>query len=84
MERKPAFRASTQRWRGQPRYLPQKVRGLAHVRAKRTKITSAHEVAHLLDARYANTEQVVLTCDNTNTHTKGTLCTLLELSLDAF
>jgi hypothetical protein len=42
-----------------------------HVRAQRTKIDWAREVAHLLDTRYQRTEKVVLVCDNLNTHTKG-------------
>ena len=42
-----------------------------HVRQQRTKIDWAREVAHLLDTRYADADQVVLVCDNLNTHTKG-------------
>jgi DDE superfamily endonuclease len=41
----------------------------ATVRQRRTK--RAIEVAHLLEGRYADCEQVVLTCDHLNTHTKG-------------
>ena len=40
-------------------------------RPHRTKIDWAHEVAHLLDTRYAKTPQITLVCDNLNTHTKG-------------
>ncbi|MEM6453432.1 MAG: IS630 family transposase [Cyanobacteria bacterium P01_D01_bin.105] len=43
----------------------------ATVRQRRTKIDWAQEVAALLEGRYANTRQVILTCDNLNTHTKG-------------
>ena len=31
----------------------------------------AREVAHLLDTRYATCAQIILVCDNLNTHTKG-------------
>jgi hypothetical protein len=40
-------------------------------RQRRTKTDWAIEVARLLEGRYAESEQVVLTCDNLNTHTKG-------------
>ena len=43
----------------------------ATARARRTKTDWAIEVADLLDTRYAECEQVVLVCDNLNTHTKG-------------
>lgn len=43
----------------------------ATVRAQRTKVDWAVEVAALLEGRYAECEQVVLVCDNLNTHTKG-------------
>jgi hypothetical protein len=43
----------------------------ATARPQRTKTDWALEVAHLLDTRYANCEQVTLVCDNLNTHTKG-------------
>ena len=36
-----------------------------------TKDDWAHEVAQLLDTRYANTPRITLVCDNLNTHTKG-------------
>lgn len=41
------------------------------VRARRTKIDWATEMARLLEGRYADCEQVVLVCDQLNTHTKG-------------
>jgi len=41
------------------------------VRAQRTKVDWAREVAQLLDTRYAQAEKVILICDNLNTHTKG-------------
>ena len=41
------------------------------VRSRRTKIEWAHEVANLLNTRYALAEKVILVCDNLNTHTKG-------------
>ena len=41
------------------------------VREQRTKVDWAREVAHLLDTRYAQSEKVILICDNLNTHTKG-------------
>lgn len=40
-------------------------------RQRRTKTDWATEVARLLEGRYAECKQVVLTCDNLNTHTKG-------------
>lgn len=43
----------------------------ATARPHRTKYDWAQEVAHLLDTRYANVEQITLVCDNLNTHTKG-------------
>jgi hypothetical protein len=42
-----------------------------HVRPHRTKIDWALEIAELLRTRYANAKQVILVCDNLNTHTKG-------------
>jgi len=41
------------------------------VRARRTKIDWAKEVAELLQTRYASADKVILVCDNLNTHTKG-------------
>jgi hypothetical protein len=43
----------------------------ATARERRTKDDWAQEVAHLLDTRYATVEQIILVCDNLNTHTKG-------------
>jgi len=43
----------------------------ATARPRRTKDDWAHEVAHLLDTRYAGIDRVTLVCDNLNTHTKG-------------
>lgn len=43
----------------------------ATARASKTKVDWAEEVAQLLDGRYASCEQVVLVCDNLNTHTRG-------------
>jgi hypothetical protein len=43
----------------------------ATVRAHRTKIDWAQEVAELLRTRYAAAEKVILVCDNLNTHTMG-------------
>ena len=41
------------------------------VRERRTKIDWALEVEELLRTRYASAENVLLVCDNLNTHTKG-------------
>jgi hypothetical protein len=41
------------------------------VRPTRTKIDWAIEMARLLEGRYAYCQQVILVCDNLNTHTKG-------------
>src|SRR3970040_1913632 len=43
----------------------------ATARPRRTKDDWAHEVAHLLDSRYASVERITLVCDNFKTHTKG-------------
>lgn len=43
----------------------------ATARKRRTKTDWAIEVARLLEGRYADCQQVILTCDNLNTHTKG-------------
>ena len=43
----------------------------ATARHRRTKIDWATEVAALMEGRYADCQQVVLTCDNLNTHTPG-------------
>ena len=41
------------------------------VRERRTKVDWAVEMAGLLEGRYADCPEVVLVCDNLNTHTKG-------------
>jgi len=41
------------------------------VRATKTKVDWATEMAALLEGRYASCEKVILVCDNLNTHTKG-------------
>jgi hypothetical protein len=43
----------------------------ATARARRTKVDWAHEVADLLDSRYADVPKITLVCDNLNTHTRG-------------
>jgi len=41
------------------------------VRERRTKVDWAQEVERFLRTRYPSAEQVILVCDNLNTHTKG-------------
>jgi len=48
------------------------------VRERRTKIDWAREVEELLRTRYASADQVILVCDNLNTHTKGAFYEALE------
>ena len=48
------------------------------VRATRTKLDWATEMARLLEGRYAPCEKVILVCDNLNTHTKGAFYEALE------
>jgi hypothetical protein len=43
----------------------------ATVRAQRTKVDWALEMAALLNTRYKKARKVILVCDNLNTHTKG-------------
>ena len=43
----------------------------ATARPQRTKVDWALEMARLLDTRYKKAQQVILVCDNLNTHTKG-------------
>ncbi|MSU79499.1 MAG: hypothetical protein EXS16_15585 [Gemmataceae bacterium] len=43
----------------------------ATARPRRTKYDWAHEVAYLLDTRYADNDRITLVCDNLNGHTKG-------------
>ena len=48
------------------------------VRQRRTKTDWAIEMARLLEGRYAHCEQVILACDNLNTHTKGSFYAAFE------
>lgn len=41
------------------------------VRSRRTKLEWALEMAKLLTARYKQAKEIILVCDNLNTHTKG-------------
>ena len=41
------------------------------VRARRTKVDWAIEVARVIEERYADCKTLTLVCDNLNTHTKG-------------
>jgi hypothetical protein len=50
----------------------------ATVRTRRTKEDWAHEVAHLMDTRYAECDTVTLICDQLNTHTKGAFYVAFE------
>lgn len=50
----------------------------ATVRRRRTKEDWAHEVAHLMDTRYAECDTVTLICDQLNTHTKGAFYVAFE------
>lgn len=50
----------------------------ATVRKQRTKVDWASEVAVLMEGRYADCPQVILTCDNLNTHTKGAFYEVFE------
>lgn len=50
----------------------------ATVRERRTKIDWASEVVVLMEGRYAEYPQVILTCDNLNTHTKGAFYEVFE------
>jgi len=54
--------------------------GWRHVTARdrRTKVDWAIEVAVLLDTRYKDCEEVILVCDNLNTHTKGAFYATFE------
>ena len=53
-------------------------RGLARARKRRTKTDWAHEVAGLLEERYAGCEKVTLVPDNLYTHTKGAFYAAFE------
>ncbi|MDE0625539.1 MAG: IS630 family transposase [Bryobacterales bacterium] len=50
----------------------------ATAREPRTKTDWAHEVADLLEGRYADCGKVTLVLDNLNTHTKGAFYTAFE------
>jgi hypothetical protein len=50
----------------------------AKARPRRTKRDWATEVAELLDTRYKECEEIVLVCDNLNTHTKGAFYEVFE------
>jgi hypothetical protein len=43
----------------------------ATARKRRTKVDWAQEMAGHLEGRYADSEKIILVCDNLNTHTKG-------------
>jgi hypothetical protein len=48
------------------------------VRQRRTKADWAIEVARLLEGRYADCDQIILVCDQLNTHTKGAFYEVFE------
>jgi DDE superfamily endonuclease len=48
------------------------------VRQRRTKADWAIEIAQLLEGRYAHCDQVILVCDQLNTHTKGAFYEVFE------
>ena len=50
----------------------------ATVRATKTKVDWAVEVARLLEGRYADCPYVTLVCDNLNTHTAGAFYAAFE------
>ena len=50
----------------------------ATAREHRTKADWAIEVANLLEGRYAGCPQLILVCDNLNTHTKGAFYEVFE------
>ena len=52
----------------------------ATARQRRTKVDWAHEMAALLEGRYAACERITLLLDNRNTHTKGAFYTAFEAS----
>ena len=49
-----------------------------NVRASKTKVDWATEMAVLLEGRYAACPKVILVCDNLNTHTKGAFYDVFE------
>jgi hypothetical protein len=48
------------------------------VRASKTKVDWASEMATLLEGKYAACRKVILVCDNLNTHTKGAFYEVFE------
>jgi hypothetical protein len=48
------------------------------VRATKTKVDWATEMAALLEGRYATCQKIILVCDNLNTHTKGAFYEVFE------
>lgn len=48
------------------------------VRETKTKVDWAHEMARLLEGRYAHCAKVILVSDNLNTHTKGAFYVAFE------
>jgi DDE superfamily endonuclease len=50
----------------------------ATAQESRTKVDWAREVARLLEGRYAECENLLLVCDNLNTHTKGAFYEVFE------
>lgn len=50
------------------------------VRARKTKVDWALEMATLLEGRYAEREKVIVICDNLNTHTMGAFYEVFEPS----
>lgn len=50
----------------------------AAARPTRTKVDWAHEVARLLETRYADCDKLTLICDNLSTHTRGAIYQAFE------
>lgn len=48
------------------------------VRKRRTKADWATEIARLLEGRYADCDEIILVCDQLNTHTKGAFYEVFE------
>jgi len=48
------------------------------IRERKTKVDWAIEMANLLEGRYADCENVIVVCDNLNTHTKGAFYEVFE------
>jgi hypothetical protein len=49
------------------------------VRERKTKVDWATEMARLLEGRYAACAEVIVVCDNLNTHTMGAFYALISL-----